>query len=91
LTTLLATLQYPIDIDFKTISASVVDVIEINIALCLKSIGLDNVILDDTDTFVDSVGLVDVIEIDTRLCLNSVSFPSIILNDTGTPVLVSDE
>jgi hypothetical protein len=36
------------------------DVTEINTALYLNSVGLDNVILNDTDTFVDSVGLVDV-------------------------------
>jgi hypothetical protein len=56
----------------KTISVGVVHVTEINTALWLNNTGLDNVILNDTNTFVDSVGLIDV------------GFPSVILNDTGT-------
>jgi hypothetical protein len=64
----------------------VVDGTEISIAFCLNSVGLDNVILNDIDTFVDSVSLIDVTEIDIGLCLNSVGFPSVILNDIGTPV-----
>jgi hypothetical protein len=64
----------------------VVDVTKTDSALYLNNVGLDNVILNNTDTFIDSVGLVDVIETDTGLCLSSVSFPSIILNDTGTHV-----
>jgi hypothetical protein len=68
----------------------VVDVSETDTALYLNSVGLDNDILNDTDTFVDSVGLIDIIEIDIVLCLSSVGFPSVILNDTGTPILVSD-
>jgi hypothetical protein len=68
----------------------VVDVIQIDTALCLNCAGLDNVILNDTYTFVDSVFLIDVIETDIRHCLSSVGFPSVILNDTSTPVSVSD-
>jgi hypothetical protein len=68
----------------------VVDVTETDIAFYLNNVGLDNVILNDTDTFIDSVDLINVIDTDTGLCLSSVSFPSIILNDTGTPVSVSD-
>jgi hypothetical protein len=67
----------------------VVDVTETNTALCLNSVGLGNVIVNDTDTFIDNASLVDVIETDTGLCLSSVSFPTVILNDTGTPVSVS--
>jgi hypothetical protein len=67
-----------------------IDVIETDTTLCLNTVGLDNVILNDTDTFIDSVGLVDVTKTDTRHCLSSVSFPSIILNDAGTLVSVSD-
>jgi hypothetical protein len=66
----------------------VVDATEINTALCLNNVSLDNCILNYTDTFIDSVGLVDVTETDTGLCLSSVSLPSVILNDTDTPVLV---
>jgi hypothetical protein len=64
----------------------VVDVTETDTTLSLNSVGLGNVILNDTDTFIDSVGVIDVIETDTRLGLSSVGFPSIILNDTATPV-----
>jgi hypothetical protein len=67
-------------------SVGAVDVIEIDIGLYLNNVGLDNVILNDTDTFVDSVSLIDVIETDIGLCLSSVNFPSVILNDMGTPV-----
>jgi predicted RNase H-like nuclease len=70
----------------KTISVGVVDVTETDTAFYLNSVILDNVILNDTDTFIDSASLVDVIENDTGLCLSSVDFPSIILNDTGTPI-----
>jgi hypothetical protein len=61
-----------------------------NTTLCLNSVSLDNVIFNDTDTFVDSVGLVDVTKIDIGLCLSSVDFPSVILNNSGTLVSVSD-
>jgi hypothetical protein len=64
----------------------VVDVTETDTALCLNSVGLDNVILNDIDTFIDIVGLVEVIKIDTGVCLSIVDFPSVILNDTSTPV-----
>jgi hypothetical protein len=37
----------------------VVDVTEIDIVLCLNIVGLYNVILNDIDTFFDSVDLVD--------------------------------
>jgi hypothetical protein len=43
----------------------VVDVTEIDIAHCLNSVGLDNVILNDTNTFVDSVVLIDVTKTNT--------------------------
>jgi hypothetical protein len=56
----------------------VVYVTETDTALYLNNVNLDNVILNDTETFVDSAGLVDVTETDTGLCLSSVSFPSII-------------
>jgi hypothetical protein len=46
--------------------------------------------LNDTDSFVDSVGLDDVTDTETRLYLSSVSFPRIILNDIGTPASLSD-
>jgi hypothetical protein len=52
----------------------VVDVTETDTRLCLKSVDLDNVILNDTDTFVDSVSLVDVTKTDIGLCLSSVGF-----------------
>jgi hypothetical protein len=68
--------------------SGVVDVTETNIALCLNNVGRGNVILNDTDTFIDNVGLVDVT--DTGLGLSSVGFPGIILNDTSTPILVLD-
>jgi hypothetical protein len=68
----------------------VVYVTETDTALYLNNVNLDNVILNDTETFADSAGLVDVTETDTRLCLSSVGFPSIILNDAGTPILVLD-
>jgi hypothetical protein len=64
----------------------VVDVTETNTAICLNSFNLDNVILKDSDTFIDSVSIVNVTEIDIGLCLSRVGFPSINLNDTGTPV-----
>jgi hypothetical protein len=64
----------------------VVDVTETNTALCLNIVSIDNVILNNTNTFIHSVGLVDVTETDIELCLNSVSFSSVILNDTSTPV-----
>jgi hypothetical protein len=63
-----------------------IDVTEMDTALFLKSVDIDSVILNDTNTFVDNVDLDDVTESDTGLCLSSVGFPSIILNDTGTPV-----
>jgi hypothetical protein len=47
----------------------VVDVTEINIALCLNSVSLGNIILNDTDTFVGSVSLVDVIDINSGVCV----------------------
>jgi hypothetical protein len=65
----------------------VVDVTETNTSLCLNNLTLDNVILNGTDTFIDSVGLIDVTEIDTGPCLRSVDFSSIILNNTSTLVL----
>jgi hypothetical protein len=68
----------------------VVDVKETDTAIYLNSVGLDNVILNDNYTFIDSVGLIDVIDTNTRLCLSSVGFPSVILNDTGTPISVSN-
>jgi hypothetical protein len=68
----------------------VVDVTEIDTAHCFNSVSLDNVILNDTDTFIDSVGLVDVTDTNTGLCLISVDFSSIILNDIGTPVSMSN-
>jgi hypothetical protein len=68
----------------------VIDVTETDTALCLNSVSLDNVILNDTDTFADSVGLIDVTKTDTGLCLRSVGFSSVILNDIGTLVSVSD-
>jgi hypothetical protein len=68
----------------------VVDVAETDTSLCLSNVGLENVIFNDIDTFVDSVVLVNVTDTDTRLCLSSAGFPSVILNDIGTPVLVSD-
>jgi hypothetical protein len=52
--------------------SGVVDVTETNIALCLNNVGRGNVILNDTDTFIDNVGLVDVT--DTGLGLSSVGF-----------------
>jgi hypothetical protein len=64
----------------------VVDATETDTALCLNSVSLDNVILNDTHTFVDSVDLIDATETDTGLCLSRVRFPSVILNGTGTPV-----
>jgi hypothetical protein len=64
----------------------VVDVTKTNTTLCLNSVGLDNVILNDTDTFVDSVDLIDVTETDTELCLSSVDFPIVTLNDPHTPI-----
>jgi hypothetical protein len=69
----------------------VVDVIETDTALCSNSVDVDNVILNDTSTFVDSVFLIDVTGTDTGLCFSSVGFLSVILNDTGTPVSMSDE
>jgi hypothetical protein len=42
----------------------VVDVTETDTAHCLN-VGLDNVILNDTNTFVDNVGLIDVTKTDT--------------------------
>jgi hypothetical protein len=66
----------------------VVDVIETNIVLCLNNVHLDHVILNDTDTFIDSVDLFDVTETGSELCLSSVGFPSIILNNTGTPIFI---
>jgi hypothetical protein len=68
----------------------VVDDTKIDTTLFLNNVSLDNVILNNTDTFVDSVGLVDVTLTDTGCCLISVSFPSVILNNTGTPISVSD-
>jgi hypothetical protein len=68
----------------------VVDVIETDTALCSNSVDVDNVILNDTGTFVDSVFLIDVTGIDTGVCLSSVGFLSVILNGTGTPVSMSD-
>jgi hypothetical protein len=67
-----------------------VDVIEIDTAVCLSSVSFDNVILNDTDTFVDNVSLVDVTYTNSGLCLSSVCFPRVILNGTGTPVSVSN-
>jgi hypothetical protein len=67
-----------------------VDITETDTALCLNSVSFDNVILNDTDTFIDNIGLVDVTYTNTRLCLSSVGFPSVILKDTGTPVSVSE-
>jgi hypothetical protein len=64
----------------------VVDVTKTDTALCLNSAGLDNDILNDTDTFIDSVDLVDVTETDTGFCLSSVGFPSVTLNDLDTPI-----
>jgi hypothetical protein len=64
----------------------VVDVTETNIALCLNNASLDNVILNDTKTFIDSVSLIDVTETNIRLCLSSVNFSNVILNDIGTPI-----
>jgi hypothetical protein len=49
-------------------------------------VGLDNVILNNIDAFIDSVSLVDYMETNTGLCLSSTGFPSIVLNDTGTIV-----
>jgi hypothetical protein len=68
----------------------VVDVTGTDIALYLYNVDLDNVIMNDTNTFIDSFGIIDVTETNTGLCLSSVSFSSIILNDTGSPVSVSD-
>jgi hypothetical protein len=67
-----------------------VDITETDTALCLNNVSFDNVILNDTDTFIDNIDLVDVTYTNTRLCLSSVGFPSVILKDTGTPVSVSD-
>jgi hypothetical protein len=64
----------------------VVDVTESDTTLCLNSVGLDNVLLNDTDSFVESVGLIDATETDNGLGFTSVGFPSIILNDSGTPI-----
>jgi hypothetical protein len=68
----------------------VVDVTGTDIALYLNNVNLDNVIMNDTNTFIDSFGIIDVTETNTGLYLSSVSFSSIILNDTGSPVSVSD-
>jgi hypothetical protein len=68
----------------------VVDVSKTDTALCLNNVSLDNVILNDTDTFIYSVGLIDVTDIDIGLCLRSVGFPSVILIDTVTPISVLD-
>jgi hypothetical protein len=68
----------------------VVDVTKTDTTVCLNNVGPDNVILNNTDTFIDRVGLVDVTETDNGHCLCSVSFPSIILKDTGTSILVSN-
>jgi hypothetical protein len=75
-----------INTSFKTISVGVVDGTKTDTALCLNGVDLDNVILNDTDTFVDSVSPVDVRETNTGLCSSSVGFPSVILTDNGTPV-----
>jgi hypothetical protein len=64
----------------------VVDVTKNDTALFLNNVGIDNVILNNIDTFIDSVDLLDVTLTDTGHCLSSVSFSSVILNDNGTPI-----